>query len=141
MQVIVPERTVPVQASTLLVTRSARRRGTVLTRERQQDARAATRHMRQADMIITAAQHDQRRVLARSALLTLGPIDSSPGTARVAAMAQLSQWGRGHLSDDTASVVAELVANAVAASVPAGTPVDRKSTRLNSSHRCISYAV
>jgi hypothetical protein len=74
-------------------------------------------------MIITAAQHDQRRVLARSALLTLGPIDSSPGTARVSAMAQLSQWGRGHLSDDTASVVAELVANAVAASVPAGTPV------------------
>ena len=74
-------------------------------------------------MIITAAQHDQQRVLARSALLTLGPIDSSPRTARVSATAQLAQWGRGHLSDDTASIVSELVANAVAASAPAGTPV------------------
>ena len=74
-------------------------------------------------MFSTAAQHDQQRVLARSALLTLGPIDSSPRTARVSATAQLSQWGRGHLSDDTASIVAELVSNAVAASAPAGTPV------------------
>jgi hypothetical protein len=38
-------------------------------------------------------------------------------------MAQLSQWGRGHLADDTAAIVAELVANAIAASMPAGTPV------------------
>jgi anti-sigma regulatory factor (Ser/Thr protein kinase) len=41
----------------------------------------------------------------------------------VSAIAQLSQWGRGHLADDTAAIVAELVANAVAASMPAGTPV------------------
>ena len=74
-------------------------------------------------MIITPAQHDHRPVLARSALLTLGPIDASARTARVSATAQLAQWGRGHLSDDTASIVAELVANAVAASAPAGTPV------------------
>lgn len=38
-------------------------------------------------------------------------------------MAQLSQWGRGHLADDTAAIVAELVANAIAASMPTGTPV------------------
>ena len=74
-------------------------------------------------MSSTAAQHDKRRVLARSALLTLGPIDSSPRTARVSATVQLSQWGRGHLSDDTAAIVAELVANAVTASAAACTPV------------------
>ena len=41
----------------------------------------------------------------------------------MSAIAQLSQWGRRHLADDTAAIVAELVANAVAASVPSGTPV------------------
>jgi hypothetical protein len=84
-------------------------------------------------MIITAAQHDQRRFLARSALLTLGPIDSSPGTARVSAIAQLFQWRRGRMSDNTASVVAELVANAVAASVSADTPVGFSMTLFASS--------
>jgi hypothetical protein len=68
-----------------------------------------------ADSTATAVQPGQRRVLARSATLTLGPIVTSPRTARVSAMAQLSQWGRGHLADDTAAIVAELVANAIAA--------------------------
>lgn len=76
-----------------------------------------------ADAAATAVQPGQRRVLARSAILTLGPIGTSPRTARVSAIAQLSQWGRRHLADDTAAIVAELVANAVAASVPSGTPV------------------
>jgi hypothetical protein len=66
-----------------------------------------------ADPTATVVQPGQRRVLARSAILTLGPIVTSPRTARVSAMAQLSQWGRGHLADDTAAI----------ASMPAGTPV------------------
>jgi hypothetical protein len=76
-----------------------------------------------ADPTATAKHPDQRRVLARSALLTLGPIVTSPRTARVSAMAQLSQWGRGHVAADTAAIVAELVTNAIAASIPADTPV------------------
>lgn len=76
-----------------------------------------------ADTITAAAVPGRQRVLARSALLNLGPIGSSPRTARVSALAQLSAWGRRHLADDTAAVVGELVANAVAASAPAGTPV------------------
>jgi hypothetical protein len=76
-----------------------------------------------ADATATAVQPGQRRVLARSATLTLGPIVTSPRTARVSATAQLSRWGRGHLADDTAAIVTELVANAIAASMSAGTPV------------------
>jgi anti-sigma regulatory factor (Ser/Thr protein kinase) len=74
-------------------------------------------------MIIPAAQPGRRSVLARSAPLTLGPYDSSPRTARVSARAQLSQWSRADLADDTAAVVAELVANAVQASERDATPV------------------
>jgi anti-sigma regulatory factor (Ser/Thr protein kinase) len=62
-------------------------------------------------------------VLSRAALLCLGPYDSSPRTARASARAQLSQWGRSDLSDDTELVVSELVANAVQASERDGTPV------------------
>ena len=66
---------------------------------------------------------DHRTVLARSAPLWLGAYDSSPRTARASARAWLSQWGRADLSDDTESVVAELVANAVQASERDATPV------------------
>jgi hypothetical protein len=72
-------------------------------------------------MIISAAQ--QRSVLDRSAPLTLGPYDSSPRTARMSARAQLSQWGRADLADDTETVVSELVTNAVQASETGATPV------------------
>jgi hypothetical protein len=51
----------------------------------------------------------------------------------VSAIAQLSQWGRRHLADDTAAIVAELVANAVAASMPSGTPVGFGMTLTDSS--------
>jgi hypothetical protein len=86
-----------------------------------------------ADATATAVQPGQRRVLARSAILNLGPIGTSPRTARVSAIAQLAQWGRRHLADDTAAIVAELVANAVAASVPSGTPVGFGLTLTDSS--------
>jgi anti-sigma regulatory factor (Ser/Thr protein kinase) len=70
-------------------------------------------------MIISAAS----RVLARSAPLTLGAIDSSPRTARSSARAQLAQWGRPELSDDVEEIVSELTTNAVQASEQAGTAV------------------
>jgi len=70
-------------------------------------------------MIITPASH----VIARSSPITLGPIDTSPGTARASARAQLSAWGRDELADDLEIVVSELMSNAVAASEPGGTPV------------------
>ena len=41
-----------------------------------------------ADAAATAVQPGQRRVLARSAILTLGPIGTSPRTARVSAIAR-----------------------------------------------------
>jgi len=66
---------------------------------------------------------DEAGPLARSAPLWLGAYDSSPRTARASARAWLSQWGRADLSDDTESVVAELVANAVRASERHATPV------------------
>jgi hypothetical protein len=76
-------------------------------------------HDDRAEMMISAAS----RVLARSAPLTLGPYDSSPRTARVSARAQLSEWGRADLADDTEAVVSELVTNAVRASEQDATPV------------------
>jgi anti-sigma regulatory factor (Ser/Thr protein kinase) len=62
-------------------------------------------------------------VLARSAALILGPIDSSPRTARASARAWLAQWGRADLSVDVETVVSELVTNAVRASGQGGTAV------------------
>jgi anti-sigma regulatory factor (Ser/Thr protein kinase) len=73
-------------------------------------------------MILSAAQ-DQRAVLARTTPLNLGPIDTSPGTARASARAQLSAWGRADLAADAEVVVSELVTNAVRASERAGSPV------------------
>jgi anti-sigma regulatory factor (Ser/Thr protein kinase) len=73
-------------------------------------------------MIFSAAQ-DQRAVLARSVPLRLGPIDTSPGTARASARAQLAAWGRPDLAADAEAVVSELVANAVQASKRGATPV------------------
>jgi anti-sigma regulatory factor (Ser/Thr protein kinase) len=72
---------------------------------------------------VTPAPLDHRAVLARAALLWLGAYDSSPRTARASARAWLSQWGRSELSDDTETVVGELVANAVQASERNATPV------------------
>ena len=83
---------------------------------------ARNRHDDRAHMIISAAQ-DQRAVLARTAPLRLGPIDTSPGTARASARAQLAAWGRPDLTADAEAVIAELVTNAVQASVSAGSPV------------------
>jgi anti-sigma regulatory factor (Ser/Thr protein kinase) len=74
-------------------------------------------------MILSAAQ-DQRAVLARTTPLNLGPIDTSPGTARASARAQLSVWGRPDLVDDAEAVVSELVTNAVQASERGATPVE-----------------
>lgn len=74
-------------------------------------------------MIISPAHPDQRRVLATSSPITLGPYDSSPRTARASARAQLSQWGRPELGDDLEAVVSELVTNAVHASESTATPV------------------
>lgn len=76
-----------------------------------------------SDAVPAAARCGRERVLARSALLVLGPAGSPARTARASAMAQLSMWGCSSLADDTAAVISELVANAVAASAPAGTPV------------------
>jgi hypothetical protein len=73
-------------------------------------------------MILSAA-HDQRAVLARTTPLNLGPIDTSPGTARASARAQLAAWGRADLAADAEAVVSELVTNAVRASERAGSPV------------------
>jgi hypothetical protein len=57
-------------------------------------------HDDRADMMISPASH----VLARSHPLTLGPIDSSPRTARASARAQLSEWGRPELANDVGGV-------------------------------------
>jgi anti-sigma regulatory factor (Ser/Thr protein kinase) len=73
-------------------------------------------------MIFSAAQ-DQQAILARTAPLDLGPIATSPGTARASARAQLSAWGRPDLADDAEAVVSELVTNAVRASEGAGLPI------------------
>jgi len=70
-------------------------------------------------MITTPAS----QVLARSAPITLGAIDSSPRTARASAAAQLCEWGRADLAGDAGLVVSELVTNAVQASTAAGTAV------------------
>jgi hypothetical protein len=75
------------------------------------------------DAVPAAARCGQQRVLARSAVLVLGPAGSPTRSARASAGAQLSLWGRSRLADDMAAVIAELVANAVTASAPAGTPV------------------
>lgn len=72
---------------------------------------------------MTTAHSDHRRVLARGTILTLGPYDSSPRTARVSARAQMSEWGRTELADDVEAIVAELVTNAVRASEWPGTPI------------------
>jgi anti-sigma regulatory factor (Ser/Thr protein kinase) len=72
---------------------------------------------------VIPAPLDHQIVLARSVPLWLGAYDSSPRTARASARAWLSQWGRADLSDDTETVVAELVANAVRASERDATPV------------------
>jgi signal transduction histidine kinase len=75
-------------------------------------------------IISTAAAHPgQPLVLARSHPIELGPIDTSPRTARASAVAQLAQWDRGHLADDVQEVVSELVTNACAASEESGTAV------------------
>jgi anti-sigma regulatory factor (Ser/Thr protein kinase) len=74
-------------------------------------------------MMISAAHPAQRCVLARSAPLTLGAIDSSPRTARASARAQLCQWRRPDMAGDTETVVSELVTNAVQASEREATPV------------------
>jgi anti-sigma regulatory factor (Ser/Thr protein kinase) len=73
-------------------------------------------------MILSAAQ-DQRAVLARTNPLTLGPIPSTPRTARASVVAQLSAWQRADLADVAEAVVSELVTNAVQASERAATPV------------------
>jgi serine/threonine-protein kinase RsbW len=52
-----------------------------------------------------------------------GPIDSSPGTARVSARAQLAAWGRSDLAEDVEEIVSELVTNAVNASERDATPI------------------
>jgi anti-sigma regulatory factor (Ser/Thr protein kinase) len=74
-------------------------------------------------MITIAAHPQQRAVLARSAPITLGPIDTSPRTARASARAQLSAWGRAELAADVEEIVSELVTNAVKASERDGTAV------------------
>jgi hypothetical protein len=76
-------------------------------------------HDDRADMMISPASH----VLARSHPLTLGPIDSSPRTARASARAQLSEWGRPELANDVEEIVSELITNAVKASERDATPV------------------
>jgi signal transduction histidine kinase len=73
-------------------------------------------------MILSAAQ-DQRAVLARTAPLNLGPIPTSPRTARASARAQVSAWGRPDLAGDVEQIVSELTANAVQASRAAGSPL------------------
>jgi anti-sigma regulatory factor (Ser/Thr protein kinase) len=73
-------------------------------------------------MILSAAQ-DQRAVLARTTPLSLGPIATSPGTARASARAQLCAWGRGDLAEAAEAVVSELATNAVQASERAATPI------------------
>lgn len=82
---------------------------------------------------MTTARPAQTRVLARSAPITLGPYDSSPGTARVSARAQLQAWGRGRLADDADLIVSELVTNAVKASEAAGSPVAVRLVLTNAS--------
>jgi anti-sigma regulatory factor (Ser/Thr protein kinase) len=72
---------------------------------------------------VTAAHLERRGVLVRTVPLWLGAYHSSPRTARASARAWLSQWARADLSDDTETVVAELVANAVRASERDGSPV------------------
>jgi anti-sigma regulatory factor (Ser/Thr protein kinase) len=84
----------------------------------------ASRSTPMGEELIISAEHPQQRcVLARSAPLTLGAISSTPRTARMSARAQLCQWGRPDLADDTEAIVTELVTNAVQASETAGTPV------------------
>jgi anti-sigma regulatory factor (Ser/Thr protein kinase) len=73
-------------------------------------------------MILSAAQ-DQRAVLARTNPLTLGPIPTSPRTARASVVAQLTAWGRDDLAADAEAIVSELVTNAVRESESAGSPI------------------
>jgi anti-sigma regulatory factor (Ser/Thr protein kinase) len=73
-------------------------------------------------MILSAAQ-DQRAVLARTSPLSLGPLATTPGTARASARAQLAAWGRGDLADDVEAIVSELTTNAVQASERDATPI------------------
>jgi anti-sigma regulatory factor (Ser/Thr protein kinase) len=73
-------------------------------------------------MIVSSAQ-DQRAVLARTNPLTLGPIPSTPRTARASVVAQLSAWQRPDLTDVAEAVVSELVTNAVQASEQGATPI------------------
>jgi anti-sigma regulatory factor (Ser/Thr protein kinase) len=74
-------------------------------------------------MLTTEAQRNPRFVLAKSAPITLGAIDSSPGTARVSARAWLATWSLAHMADVLEIIVSELVTNAVRASERSGAPV------------------
>lgn len=71
----------------------------------------------------TAVRQDQTFMIAKSAPLWLGAIDTSPGTARASARAQLAAWGRADLIDDVEAITSELIANAVEASEQGGTAV------------------
>src|SRR5437762_10464872 len=76
------------------------------------------------------AGFDQLSAIARIALATPPPASSLSTTSHTASPA-LAEW------------VTRMAASGVRVTVitVTRTPLDRKSTRLNSSHRCISYAV
>jgi len=58
-----------------------------------------------------------------SSLPPLGPVDTAPACGRDHARAVLEEWQLGHLADDAALLVSELMTNAVQASQEDGTPV------------------
>jgi anti-sigma regulatory factor (Ser/Thr protein kinase) len=58
----------------------------------------------------------------RQTSLTLGPLDTAPGTARGTLHATLTLWGLAHLSDTARHITSELTTNAITASRTAAPP-------------------
>src|SRR5207244_11322699 len=75
------------------------------------------------------------------ALPIFGPSDHAPLPFRKGSPQSVGQGGRDHLRVEVEDVVDQAGSRELGGSVRRDHGVDRKSTRLNSSHQIISYAV